>query len=149
MPASTFVANRGKSVDVLLVEDNASDVRLVREAVAECDPPVRLTLAIDGEQALEILTSGFEPALIILDLNLPKISGLEVLEQYQSGRAPVVVFSSSCTEAEIYSALRLGASECVRKPSDLSEYVKTVRAMIDKWARVRTWGVSLHHVCRW
>jgi CheY-like chemotaxis protein len=121
-------------LELLLVEDNSADVRLVREAVAEYRLPVRLTLASDGEEAVKILTSDFRPARIILDINLPKLSGLAVLEQYKGQRSPVVVFSSGCTEAEIFLAVKLGARECVLIPKNIEAYMQTVRDMIERWA---------------
>lgn len=124
----------GPAVELLLVEDNAADVSVVREAVAEYRLTIKLTLASDGEQALKILRNGFRPALIILDINLPKLSGLAVLEQYQRNGSPVVIFSSSCTEAEIFLALRLGARDCIRKLDNLTEYTRTVLEIIEKWA---------------
>jgi hypothetical protein len=68
-------------VEVLLVEDNEGDVSLVRQSLIECDRPVELTVARDGEEALLLLrASDFQPDLVILDLNIPRLSGLAVLE---------------------------------------------------------------------
>jgi CheY-like chemotaxis protein len=77
-------------VEVLLVEDNEGDVNLVRQSLLECDRPVELTVARDGEQALlALLAFDTSPDLVILDLNIPKFSGLEVLERSQQLDTPV------------------------------------------------------------
>lgn len=74
-----------KSVQVLLVEDNAGDALLVGQAVKDCPIPVKLIIARDGEQALIMLSErGFEPDLIILDLNMPKIPGHVLLQRYDA-----------------------------------------------------------------
>jgi CheY-like chemotaxis protein len=126
--------NGSTPVDVLLVEDNLGDVMLIRQTIAERSLPVKLTTAMDGEQALRLLGSGFSPALIILDLNLPRISGLALLEKYQRTAPPVVVFSSSCNVDELSRAIALGARDCVRKPMDIAAYFQAVQCLIEKWA---------------
>jgi CheY-like chemotaxis protein len=134
-PPSEHMATSGSvPVDVLLVEDNLGDVMLIRQTIAERGLPVKLTTAMDGEQALRILGSGFSPALIILDLNLPKVSGLTLLERYQRAAPPVVVFSSSCNVDELSRAIALGARDCIRKPMDIAAYFQAVQCLIEKWA---------------
>jgi CheY-like chemotaxis protein len=98
------------SSEVLLVEDNAGDALLVGQALAECPTPVHLHVARDGEQALQILGEpDFRPDLIILDLNIPKISGYTVLASYQLKKTPIVVFTASENEGDVNRALMLGA----------------------------------------
>jgi chemotaxis family two-component system response regulator Rcp1 len=121
-------------IEVLLIEDNPGDARLFREAVADCAVPVRLTVAWDGEQALNIVSHPYAKVdLIILDLNIPKISGLEFLQRFQNRNVPVVVFSSSHNAYEIRQAMELGAREFIHKPIDLPSYTATIRDLIDKW----------------
>lgn len=123
-----------KPVEVLLVEDNAGDVLLVRQALAAEKFPIKVHLALDGKQAVQMLADRqFEPDVVILDLNIPKLSGLSVLECSQPG-VPVVVFTSSDSPEDRQSALALGAKEFVQKPSDLQAYGETVCRV------VRTWG---------
>jgi chemotaxis family two-component system response regulator Rcp1 len=118
--------------EVLLVEDNAGDALLIGEALAECETPVHVQIAQDGEQALRILEeSDFMPDLIILDLNIPKISGYAVLASLW--KTPVVVFSASQNEAEVGRALSLGAKEFIHKPLDLDDYKTAVAGMFQKW----------------
>lgn len=123
--------------DVLLVEDNAGDALLVGQALAECPAPVRLHIARDGEQALQLLEQPhFKPDLVILDLNIPKISGYSVLALRPSKKkkTPVVVFSASENDADVSRALSLGAKDFIHKPMDLDEYKTAVSGMFRKWA---------------
>jgi PleD family two-component response regulator len=121
--------------EVLLVEDNAGDAILVRQAITECPTPVHLRIARDGEQALDMLHEpGFRPDLIILDLNIPGISGYGVMAAYPMQRTPVVVFSSSKNEADVDRAFSLGARDFVHKPLDLDDYKNAVTGMVEKWA---------------
>src|ERR1700727_1971722 len=122
------------SIDVLLIEDNAGDSMLIRRALYDSPLPVRLHIARDGEQALFMLTDPpIQPNLIILDLNIPKITGTALLEQWQGNFIPVVVFSSTKNPAEKARSLALGAREFVSKPTDLDEFTNPVRSIVEKW----------------
>ena len=122
-----------KEPDVLLVEDSVGDVLLTRKILAEL--PIKLRIARDGLQALLILADpSFKPALVILDLNIPDISGHEVLSRYHPQNPPVVVFTSSWNEAEKARVLAMGARACVTKPMDLDAYGEALREMVQKWA---------------
>ena len=122
-----------KDAEVLLVEDSVGDVLLTRQILTQM--PIRLRIARDGLQALLMLADpAFKPALVILDLNIPDISGHEVLARYHPSNPPVVVFTSSWNDAEKARALSMGAREYVIKPMDLEEYSATVRGMVEKWA---------------
>ena len=124
-----------KPVEILLVEDNAGDVLMVRQALSEERFPINLHVAMDGKQAVQILAERhFQPDLVILDLNLPKMSGLSVLECSQSG-IPVVVFSSSDSPADRQCAFELGAKDFVQKPTDLDVYGQVVSEMVRHWAQ--------------
>ncbi len=121
-------------VVVFVIEDNPADIVMIWHVLAESGMKVKIHLAVDGQQALQMLTDPhFEPSLIILDLNIPKIPGLSLLEQW-STKTPVVVFSSSTDEREQQRALALGASEFVSKSLDLEEFSESVCGMIRKWA---------------
>ena len=124
-----------KPVEVLLVEDNAGDTLLIQQTLAEGSIPVRIHVARDGEQALQMLDNPeFHPGLIILDLNIPRIPGSAVLERYHSAKTPIVIFSSSWNEAEISRAMELGAREFAQKPTDLQDFSDVVCGMVEKWA---------------
>ena len=123
-----------KSLEVLIVEDSAGDALLISQVVEEYPAPIRIHIACDGEEAMTMLTSHlFEPDLIILDLNLPKFSGDDVLARYQPKKAPIVVFTSYRSATSERLALELGASEVMAKPHNLSEYVRAVRQMLRRW----------------
>ena len=124
-----------QALEILLVEDNAGDALLVRQALYDCALPVHLHIARDGEQALFMLTDPpIQPNLIILDLNIPKITGTALLEQWRIGLIPVVVLSSTTNPAEKARSLALGAREFVSKPSDLDEFTHTVRSIVERWS---------------
>ena len=124
-----------KPVEVLLVEDNAGDTLLIQQTLAEGSIPVKLHVARDGEQALQMLDNPeFTPGLIILDLNIPRIPGSAVLERYHSAKTPIVIFSSSWNQAEISRAMELGAREFAQKPTDLQAFSEVVCGMVERWA---------------
>src|SRR5260370_2035320 len=130
--------------EVLLVEDNAGDALLVGQALEEYPTTVHLHIARDGQQALQILEQpDFEPDLIILDLNIPKISGYTVLALYppkKKKKTPVVVFTASENEADVGRAFSLGAREYIHKPMDLDAYKTAVSGMIRKLAAPKESG---------
>ena len=122
-------------MEILLVEDSAGDAVLIRQILADASVPVNLHIARDGEQALSMLSdSDFQPALIILDLNIPRITGSALLEQWKSHKTPVVVFSSSLSEAERTRVLALGAREFIQKPTDIEAFGVAVCGIIERWA---------------
>jgi CheY-like chemotaxis protein len=123
-------------IEVLLVEDNAGDTLLIGEALRESSTPVNLHVARDGVQAL-LMLAGYltKPDLVILDLNLPNLSGQAMLEKYHPHDVPIVIFSSSWDDCEAKQSLASGAREFVRKPMDLEAYKEAVRGMIEKWAK--------------
>jgi len=126
--------------EVLLIEDNAGDALLIAQALTESLISVRLHIARDGEQALQILgESGFEPDLIILDLNLPKLSGQSVLA-FCVEKTPVVVFTESMNEADHLNAMSLGAKEFVHKPMGLLDYKTAVCRIVSDWATPKSSG---------
>jgi CheY-like chemotaxis protein len=122
------------SVDVLLIEDNLGDAVLIRDVVNRLSVPVNLHLALDGHQALLMLSNPhFQPDLIVLDLNIPKISGTALLELWKGYRTPVVVLSSSTNPAERELCLASGAGAFVTKPVELEEFQEAVARIIEQW----------------
>jgi CheY-like chemotaxis protein len=131
-----------RSVRILLIEDSPSDVRLIREALRDSQLMVHISLARDGAEGmdhLEACKSGSAPMpdLILLDLNLPKKSGREVLDEVKHDpelkKIPVLVMTSSFDENDISSAYRLNANCYIQKPNTLAEYERVVRAIEDFW----------------
>jgi CheY-like chemotaxis protein len=121
---------------IFVIEDNAGDALLIRQILQEQQIPIRMHVARDGSQALFMLAEGgFQPDLILLDLNLPKVSGCWFLERSKS-TVPVVVFSSSSNPADIQSSVQLGAKEFVQKPTDLQEYAERVSRIVRDWLPV-------------
>jgi DNA-binding response OmpR family regulator len=119
-----------------LIEDNPADIRMVEEALKVCSVPVQLSVAMDGEAGLALLTKEEgRPDVIILDLNIPKVSGICVLMRYHAKEVPpVVVFSSTWGQTDIRRALELGAREVVHKPIDVQAFIDAVTGIIRKWA---------------
>lgn len=140
--------NGGRAVEVLLIEDNPGDIRLTQEAFKEGRVLVNLTVAMDGVEALDVLNrrgkfgSASRPDLILLDLNLPKKSGREVLEEIKASdelrRIPVIVMTTSKAEADIHRAYNLNANCYVTKPVELDEFLEVVRSIEDFWLTIVT-----------
>lgn len=131
-----------KSLKILLVEDTPSDVRLIREALKETPVPVEMTVAYDGIEAMKILHASennrsSRPDLMLLDLNLPRMNGREVLAEVKSSpslkQIPVLVMTSSHADEDIAQAYALNANCYITKPGDLGEYISVVRAIEDFW----------------
>jgi len=118
---------------VLLVEDNELDVFVIRDAVDRCNLNLQLVVVTDGEGAAAYLhglagdNTAPYPVLILLDLNIPKISGMEVLKRIRTGmrctHTPVIVVSSSDAASDREAAKHLGAEAYFRKPADLTAYL--------------------------
>ena len=122
-----------KPVEVLLIEDNAGDILMVKQAVAKERYPVSIRVAVDGEQAIDMMSGRhFDPDLVILDLALPKVDGLTVLERTHPN-APVVVFSSSTSSNEVRRSFELGVRDFIPKPLDLDQYTRMVSYIVRKW----------------
>jgi CheY-like chemotaxis protein len=124
---------------ILLVEDNAGDAQLMRIALGEALPDARLSVVTDGETALRtLLDGGAPPDLMLLDLNLPRLSGHEVLAGLRAAqepalrRLPVVVLSSSRAAADVERSYELGASH-VAKPQDMDGLLAAAEAIARYW----------------
>jgi chemotaxis family two-component system response regulator Rcp1 len=128
---------------VLLVEDNPADVYLIRKAVEECNPDIHLSIIPNGRDALAFLQRegafGLEPspALILLDLNLPKLDGHKVLTALRHLPAyrttPVVIFSAARPEQEEQPCLQLGANAYVQKPDALEKFFAAIADIMGEW----------------
>ena len=119
---------------ILLVEDNPGDVMLVRESLPQYDQPINLLTAMDGKEALTLLSDpDFRPALVILDSYIPKASARTVLQRYHERGILVVIFTSLFSELEKHHALDNGAVDYFLKPMDLLAFGSTVQEMLDKW----------------
>jgi DNA-binding response OmpR family regulator len=123
-------------VHILLIEDNPGDVFMIREALRTCSVPADVIIAGDGEEGLNLLRADDPPVdLVLLDLNLPKFSGLVVLERSRRiGRPPVVIFSASDREEDQALALALGAREFVTKPPGYAAFSQSIHGILERWA---------------
>ncbi len=125
-------------MNILLVEDNPGDVGLIREAFATCDVAVEFSIASDGLEALARLkVNNGRPDLILLDLNLPRMDGRELLEKLKADpdlrRIPVVVLTSSNAPRDIARAYDLHANCYLVKPSEFSEIEEVARRLTEFW----------------
>lgn len=137
-----------KPIQVLLVEDNEADVDLTRETFEHSKLNVELAVAQDGVEAIDYLTgrkSGQRPPrpdLILLDLNLPKVDGRQVLSTIKDDRElkkiPVVVLTSSDAEADVVASYQLGANCFITKPGDFRKYQDVVHALEGFWFAIAT-----------
>jgi two-component system, chemotaxis family, response regulator Rcp1 len=135
-----------KSVEILLVEDNPGDVRLTREAFREGSMDNRLSVAPDGVEAMAFLRrqgryiNAARPDVILLDLNLPKMDGREVLAEIKSDdelrRIPVVILTTSRAETDILRSYDLHANCYITKPVDLDQFITVVKSIEDFWLRI-------------
>lgn len=131
---------------ILLVEDNPDDEALAIRALKKNNILNKVVVARDGQEALDYLmgqgeyqdlSPGSSPAVVLLDLKLPKVSGLEVLERVRNDRAtkllPIVVLTSSREEEDIIRSYELGANSYVRKPVDFTEFAEAVKQLGLYW----------------
>ena len=133
-------------VEILLVEDSPADVRLTIEALRDAKVRNNLHVAQDGEEALAFLrregehAEAVRPDLILLDLNLPKKDGREVLEEVKADpqlrRIPVVVLTTSEAEQDILRSYDLHANCYITKPVDLDQFITVVRTIEDFWLTI-------------
>jgi len=131
---------------ILLVEDNPDDVKLTLRALQNCNIANKVVVAGDGLEALNYLLGAGayagrdlsdRPAVVLLDLKLPKIDGLELLRRmradYRTKLLPVVVLTSSKEEQDIVTSYDLGANSYIRKPVDFDRFVEAVRQLGLYW----------------
>jgi len=133
-------------IEILLVEDNAGDARLAREALGEAKVWNNLSWVPDGVEALAYLRregrygGAVRPDIILLDLNLPRKDGREVLSEIKSEdslkRIPVVILTTSQAEEDIHKAYQLNANCYISKPVDLDHFMKVVKTIEDFWLTI-------------
>ena len=133
-----------KMLKILLVEDNPGDIKLLEEALKDTRVAVDLQFVKDGAEALAFLkkegkySKVWRPDLILLDLNLPKIDGREVLAEVKSDpnlkRIPIVVLTSSRAKEDMLQAYGLLANCYIAKPDNLNEYISVVKTIMNFWS---------------
>ncbi len=139
---------RAELLEILLVEDSPADVELTREALSDAKIANRLSVANDGDEAMEFVrkqgryADAPRPDLIILDLNLPRKDGREVLVELKADpdlrRIPVVVLTTSDSDRDVLAAYDQHVNAYVRKPVDLQRFTEIVSAIDDFWLGIVT-----------
>ena len=150
--------DESRVVDVLLVEDDEGDVLMTREAFEYYKIQNRLHVVSDGEQAMQFLrregqyANAPRPHLILLDLNLPKKDGREVLAEIKDDeklkRIPVVVLTTSQNEQDVLKTYNLHANCYVTKPVDLEQFITVVKSIEDFWLGIVVLPKGCNHVKR-
>ncbi len=133
-------------VELLVVDDNEDDVMLIKEAFEEIQMLNSMNVVSDGEQALEYLrhegnySDAIVPTLVLLDINMPRKNGFEVLEEMKGDPAlkpiPVIILTTSEREEDIVKAYSYGACSFIKKPVDFAEFVKVVKQFEYYWTLV-------------
>lgn len=135
-----------KEIEVLLVEDDPGDVELTREALGDCRVSVNLRVISSGEEAMRYLRrehpheGAGRPDMILLDLNMPRKGGREVLQELKEDAGlrsiPVVVLTTSQAESDIRRSYDLGANCYITKPVSFDEFTRVMRSLEDFWFAV-------------
>lgn len=128
---------------ILLVEDNPGDIRLTQEALKESNMDIHLDVVSDGEQAIDFLmkkgkyTEAVRPHIILLDLNLPKKNGIEILKEVKVHESlkkiPIIVLTTSDADHDISKAYSLNANCYILKPVDFDDFAKVIRLVETFW----------------
>lgn len=131
------------SIEILLVEDNPGDIRLIQEVFKDAKIHNKMQVALDGEKAMELLQNGsevsrgFRPDLILLDLNLPRKDGREVLKEIKEDdnlrSIPVLILTTSTAEEDLMEAYKHNANCYITKPFDLDHFIRVVKTIEDFW----------------
>ena len=135
-----------KRIHILLAEDNLGDIILIREAFGERNLIDRISVVKDGKQALEFIykdgkyANAETPDLIILDINLPKINGLEVLKKIKKSKdlkkIPVIMLTSSSSQKDINESYDNYANCFITKPDDVDDFLKAINGIEDFWINI-------------
>jgi two-component system, chemotaxis family, response regulator Rcp1 len=138
----------GNPIEILLVEDSPGDIRLTQEAMVDSRVNNKLSVVMDGEEAMRYLKREGEysevnlPDLILLDLNLPRKDGREVLDEIKQDpelkKIPVVILTTSRSEQDIIKTYESHANCYISKPVDLEEFLRVVRSINDFWLSIVT-----------
>ncbi len=136
----------GRPVEILLVEDNPADARLTIEVFNDSRTANHISVVTDGEEAMDFLhkrgkyAGESKPDLILLDLNLPKKDGREVLSEIKADRGlktiPVIVLTTSDAEQDVWKAYDSGVNSYITKPVDLEQFIKVFRSIEDFWLTI-------------
>ncbi|MBE0544402.1 MAG: response regulator [Verrucomicrobia bacterium] len=136
------------TAEILLIEDSPDDAAFFKHTFAKSNLVARLNVVGDGAEALEFISStgrhagrnhAPSPRIIVLDLKLPKLDGLQVLRRLKSDprtwNIPIVVFSSSEEESDLVASYKLGVNSYIVKPMDFDEFTESVQRLVEYWLR--------------
>jgi len=139
-------ATRGRTIQILLVEDSPGDVRLTEEIMRDAKIANDLHVVTDGEDAMDFLrgigahADAPRPDVMLLDLNLPRKDGREVLAEIKADpvlrRIPVIVLTTSSADEDVLHSYDLNANCYITKPIDLDEFISVVRSIEDFWLSI-------------
>jgi two-component system response regulator len=140
------IANLGRPAEILLAEDNEDDVELLRIGLRRSRLAINLHRVQDGEECMNFLlrkgrfAEAPEPDLLLLDLNMPRMDGREVMAaiagEPRLWRVPVVILTTSDAEADVFSALKLRFNSYIVKPIDFQQFARVVQSITDYWFTV-------------
>jgi len=140
------VSSGGQPIEILLVEDNPADVRLTFEAFKDSRIANHISVVSDGEEAMKFLrkegeyANAEQPDLVLLDLNLPKKDGREVLSEIKSDKdlraIPVIVLTTSAADKDVWKAYDAGVNSYITKPVNLDKFIGIVRSIEDFWLEI-------------
>ena len=135
-----------KPVKILLVEDNPGDVRLIQEAMKESKILYSIYVGKDGQEALDFLYKNGDykdspkPDLVLLDLNLPKVSGQEVLEKIKNdstlSKIPVIILTTSKADEDVLKSYELHANCFITKPADFEQFIHVINTIQNFWLEI-------------
>ncbi len=132
----------GSIKKVIVAEDNLADVELTKLAFQELGMPLEVVHVFDGQELIHYVEKGSldDIVMILLDLNMPRLGGVEVLKTFYGDdeykKLPVIVFSSSAHETDVKACYDLGANAYVCKPIDINDFNKTIRSIAEFWVQV-------------
>ena len=144
--SETISRARGRALEILLVEDNSGDQLLFRKAIEMCAEEVSVNVISDSEKVSDYLSNtkskyGQEtPDLVLLDLSMPKVSGMDILKQIKKNQAishiPVIIVTNSVRTTDMEQCYKLGAAGFVLKSTDFDAYVKMISLFVEYWSKV-------------
>lgn len=141
-----MTTRRPKVLDILMVDDDPGDIRITQEALKECKIATRLTSCSDGQDALDYLNKrgkyaqAVRPHVIFMDINMPRMNGLEALKLIKADPAlaeiPIVILTTSEADRDIHASYKMHANCFVSKPVDLDQFTKVIQDLGEFWSVV-------------
>ena len=127
---------------ILIAEDNLADLELIKSGFAEINLNAEITIVKDGQELLNFFQNDDigNLGLVLLDLNLPKVDGMDILKKFYTDdilkNIPIVVFTSSNDYGQIIRCYEFGANACIKKPENISDFSKIIRAISNFWLEI-------------